>query len=76
MPSFHTRHYQSETGTEASNWMFNQVKQIASRNSAITVKQFKHRFNQPSVIAQLPGESPNLSTAPLILKASVWKLTR
>ncbi|UNI16595.1 Bacterial leucyl aminopeptidase [Purpureocillium takamizusanense] len=60
LTSFHTRHYQSSTGLEASNWLFDQVKKTAAANSAITVKQFKHRFNQPSIIAQLPGESSNL----------------
>ncbi|GJN71032.1 hypothetical protein PLIIFM63780_002377 [Purpureocillium lilacinum] len=61
LTEFHTRHYQSQTGLQASNWLFEQVKKTAAANSAITVKQFKHtRFNQPSVIAQLPGESSNL----------------
>lgn len=58
--SFHTRYYTSKTGTDASNWIFENAKKLAGSNSAITVKQFKHKYNQPSVIATIPGNSPNL----------------
>ncbi|KAJ6788392.1 hypothetical protein PWT90_04652 [Aphanocladium album] len=57
---FNTRHYQSATGTQASKWLFDQVKSIASSNPAITVQQVQHRFNQPSVIARIPGTTSNL----------------
>ncbi|XWW93961.1 hypothetical protein V2A60_001900 [Cordyceps javanica] len=57
---FHTRHYQSQTGIEASKWLFDQVKSIAAANPAITVQQMKHRINQPSVIARIPGQTSNL----------------
>ena len=40
--------------------MFNTVKSVASPNSAIQVSQFKHSFNQPSVIARIPSNSSNL----------------
>lgn len=60
--SFYTRHYQSKTGTQSSKWVFDNVKKLAASNSAITVKQFTHRYNQPSVIAQIPGENPELGT--------------
>jgi len=76
--SYYTRHYQSSTGTEAANWLFNKVKSIASANSGITVQQFKHRFNQPSVIAKIPGETNNLGKSSLISKTtpSFFRLTR
>ncbi|QUC17532.1 uncharacterized protein UV8b_01773 [Ustilaginoidea virens] len=58
---FHTRNYMTSTGVQAANWLFSQVKSIASNNSAITVKQFRHSsFNQRSIIAQLPGNSSDL----------------
>ncbi len=40
------------------------MKSIASTNSAITVTTFTHSFNQPSIIAKIPGTSSNLGTAP------------
>ncbi|KAG8415827.1 hypothetical protein J3459_014034 [Metarhizium acridum] len=52
---------ESDTGIQAANWLFDQVKQLASPNPAITVTRFNHSgFNQPSVIAQLPGNSSSL----------------
>ncbi|KAF5139431.1 putative leucine aminopeptidase [Metarhizium anisopliae] len=58
---FHTRYYQSGTGLQAANWLFNQAKQLAAPNPAITVQRFNHtRFQQPSIIARLPGNSSSL----------------
>lgn len=57
---FHTRHYRSATGTQASAWLFDQVSKIGAANPAITVNRFTHSYNQPSIIAQIPGEKPDL----------------
>ncbi|KAL6823549.1 Zn-dependent exopeptidase [Trichoderma camerunense] len=57
---FTTRHYRSTTGTQASAWLFDQVSTIASARPEITVQRFTHTWNQPSIIARLPGESSNL----------------
>jgi len=58
--SYHNRHYRSTYGTQAGTWLYNTVKNIASVNPAITVTQFTHSFNQPSIIVQIPGNSTNL----------------
>jgi leucyl aminopeptidase len=58
--SYNNRHYRSTTGTQAATWLFNQVTTIARANTAITVRRFTHSFNQPSVIARIPGRSSNL----------------
>ncbi|KPM38871.1 hypothetical protein AK830_g7701 [Neonectria ditissima] len=60
LTDFHNRHYRSTYGTQASTWLFNQVKSVASVNSAIVVTQFSHSFNQPSIIARIPGQSAEL----------------
>ncbi|KFG77937.1 putative leucine aminopeptidase [Metarhizium anisopliae] len=58
---FYTRYYRSDTGLQAANWLFNQAKQLAAPNPAITVQRFNHtRFQQPSIIARLPGNSSSL----------------
>ncbi|EHK46732.1 hypothetical protein TRIATDRAFT_291825 [Trichoderma atroviride IMI 206040] len=57
---FTTRHYRSTTGTQASAWLFDQVSSIASARPEITVQRFNHTWNQPSIIARLPGQSSNL----------------
>jgi leucyl aminopeptidase len=67
---YFNRHYQSETGTEAAAWLFEKVKEVTSGNSAITVEQVEHEFNQPSIIARIPGNTDDLGklrTARLLL---------
>ncbi|CAG8974244.1 hypothetical protein HYALB_00009732 [Hymenoscyphus albidus] len=58
--NFYTRYYRSATGTQSSQWLFDQVTSIARANSAITVTKFTHSFNQPSIIAKIPGTTTNL----------------
>ncbi|KAM0650972.1 hypothetical protein D7B24_003956 [Verticillium nonalfalfae] len=60
LTNFQNRHYQSTYGTQASTWLFNQVTTVAAANPAITIRRFTHSFNQPSIIARIPGTSPNL----------------
>lgn len=58
--SFNNRHYRSSTGTQASTWLFDTVSSVASANSAITVRRVTHSFNQPSIIATLPGANSRI----------------
>lgn len=60
LTTYNNRHYRSATGTQAATWLFNQVTTLARANTAITVRRFTHSFNQPSVIARIPGRSSNL----------------
>ncbi|PNS15485.1 Leucine aminopeptidase 1 [Sphaceloma murrayae] len=60
MTDYFNRYYRSTYGTQAGTWLFNTVKSVASANSKIVVTQFTHSFNQPSIIARIPGTSPNL----------------
>ncbi|KAK2060035.1 peptidase family M28 [Colletotrichum caudatum] len=60
LTDFYNRYYRSTYGTQSATWLFNQVKSVAAANSAITVSQFTHSFNQPSIIAKIPGTSSNL----------------
>ncbi|KAH6617672.1 hypothetical protein B0J18DRAFT_451171 [Chaetomium sp. MPI-SDFR-AT-0129] len=60
LTDFYNRYYRSSYGTEAGSWLFDTVKSVASANSAITVSKFTHSFNQPSIIATIPGSKPDL----------------
>ncbi|KAF6795052.1 leucine aminopeptidase [Colletotrichum sojae] len=60
LTDYYNRYYRSTYGTQSATWLFNQVKTIAAANSAITVTQFTHSFNQPSIIVKIPGTSSNL----------------
>jgi bacterial leucyl aminopeptidase len=59
-PSFHNRYYQSTYGTQSGTWLFNTVSSVAAANPAITVTRFTHSFNQPSIIAKIPGSNSSL----------------
>ncbi|KAL9006908.1 MAG: hypothetical protein Q9188_000363 [Gyalolechia gomerana] len=60
LSDFYNRYYRSSYGTQSSTWLFNQLKSIASSNPAIVVTQFSHSYSQPSIIARIPGSSPNI----------------
>ncbi|KAI4234931.1 MAG: hypothetical protein L6R40_006599 [Gallowayella cf. fulva] len=59
LSDFYNRYYKSTYGTQSGTWLFNQVKSIASTNPSIVVSQFTHSYAQPSIIARIPGTSPN-----------------
>jgi leucyl aminopeptidase len=62
MASFHTRHYQSATGLESANWVFNTVQDIATSTGhpSVTVSKYNHTFAQFSVIAKFQGSDATL----------------
>ncbi|KAF2218802.1 peptidase family M28 [Elsinoe ampelina] len=60
LTDYYNRYYRSTYGTQAATWVFNTVKSVAAANSRIVVSQFTHSFNQPSVIARIPGTSANV----------------
>ncbi|KAI9597956.1 aminopeptidase [Syncephalis fuscata] len=63
--TFKNRYYRSPTGTESANWLFGTVQGLAKNAKdgvKINVTQFKHRFNQPSVIARIEGEAGQVET--------------
>lgn len=67
LTNYNNRHYKSTTGTQSATWLFNTVKSVAAANSVITVRQFTHSaFNQPSIIATIPGTSSNLGMLPCL----------
>ncbi|KAL0061482.1 hypothetical protein AAF712_011705 [Marasmius tenuissimus] len=57
LTAYNNRRYDQTTGAEASKWIADKVKSIAGSRSDITVSQFSHSFQQPSVIAKFAGTS-------------------
>ncbi|KAL8723888.1 MAG: hypothetical protein Q9166_008228, partial [cf. Caloplaca sp. 2 TL-2023] len=60
LSDFYNRYYKSSYGTQSGTWLFDQVKIISAANPRIIVSQFSHSYAQPSIIARIPGTSPNL----------------
>ncbi|KAF7555029.1 hypothetical protein G7Z17_g2505 [Cylindrodendrum hubeiense] len=63
LTTYHNRHYRSTYGTQAGTWLLSHVKSLAAANPAIEVRTFAHSFNQPSIIARIPGSSSDLVIA-------------
>ncbi|KAL0056663.1 hypothetical protein AAF712_016732, partial [Marasmius tenuissimus] len=57
LTAYNNRRYDQATGAEASKWIADRVKSLAGSRSDITVSQFSHTFQQPSVIAKIAGTS-------------------
>ncbi|KAK8080030.1 Leucine aminopeptidase 1 [Apiospora hydei] len=57
LANFYNRYYKGTYAATSAQWMYDTARSAASANSAITVKQFSHSYNQPSVIAAIPGTS-------------------
>lgn len=58
--SFFNRYYRSTYGTQSSASLLNLVKSASSSNPSIVVSQFSHSYNQPSIIARIPGTLSSL----------------
>ncbi|KAG9087164.1 hypothetical protein FS749_003129 [Ceratobasidium sp. UAMH 11750] len=64
LTAFHTRYYRSNTGNQASTWIYDQLVSIANDTSGTTVSKFTHSWTQFSVIAKFNGTS---TTAPAVI---------
>lgn len=55
LANIYNRYYRGSYAAESATWMYNTVVSVASSNSAIQVSRYTHSYNQPSVIAKIPG---------------------
>lgn len=61
LSSYHNRYYKSETGVQASNWIFDKWKSLTSHRNDVNVELFNHsNWPQPSVILTIKGKSPEV----------------
>ncbi|KAI1841671.1 hypothetical protein JX265_009314 [Neoarthrinium moseri] len=57
MAAIYNRYYKGSYAATSATWMYDTVVEVSSANPAITVKKVTHSYNQPSVIAAIPGTS-------------------
>ena len=55
LSGYTTRHYTSQTGVDAANWLKGQWQTYAQGRSDVTVELFTHTWAQPSVILTIQG---------------------
>ncbi|KAF8895393.1 hypothetical protein BD779DRAFT_1608978 [Infundibulicybe gibba] len=65
LTAFNNRYYKSTTGAQASTWILNTVKTIASGRSDITASLFAHSWVQSSIIVKIAGSKT--PTAPVTI---------
>ncbi|KIJ63877.1 hypothetical protein HYDPIDRAFT_91781 [Hydnomerulius pinastri MD-312] len=69
LTSFYNRYYLSESGVQASRWVYDQVLGIianAPANVRLSIEMFTHSFPQPSVIARFEPSFGRSSPNPTI----------
>ncbi|KAL0089810.1 hypothetical protein J3Q64DRAFT_1730217 [Phycomyces blakesleeanus] len=67
--SFNTRYYKSKTGAESCRWLLSQLKEVSAGASHVTVKEFKHKWDQFSIIARFEGSNEDLKDELVIVGA-------
>jgi leucyl aminopeptidase len=50
------RYYRSQFGVESAKWIASQFKELSANRSDVKIELFSHSFEQPSVIATIPGQ--------------------
>jgi len=59
LSAYNTRYYTSSTGVAAAQWIYAKFNEIKGARTDITVEYYQHSWQQPSVIARIPGLGPN-----------------
>ncbi|NDG84093.1 MAG: M20/M25/M40 family metallo-hydrolase [Proteobacteria bacterium] len=59
LSSNRNRYYRSQYGVESAKWIANRFKELSANRSDVKVELFSHSFEQPSVIATIPGQGPH-----------------
>jgi leucyl aminopeptidase len=77
---YHNRYYTTETGIEASNWLFAQIQNAivtSGYKGSASVAQFNHSVSwpQPSIIARIQGTNSSAEGPVVILGAHLDSIT-
>ncbi|KAF9110155.1 Leucine aminopeptidase 1 [Mortierella sp. AM989] len=70
--SFHTRYYKSESGRDSAKWLYKQISDLIEESDAssdISIRKFKHNWDQFSIIARFEGRNESLSNSPVVVGA-------
>jgi leucyl aminopeptidase len=67
LSNFYTRYYNSATGKQAAQYVFEKFQTYAQGRNDIDVEYFQHTFQMPSVIARIRGASNDKGATRIIL---------
>ncbi|KPM43230.1 hypothetical protein AK830_g3346 [Neonectria ditissima] len=60
LAAFYNRYYRGSYAATSATWMYETVVNVSSSNPDIEVTRYTHSYNQPSVIAKIPGTSSSV----------------
>jgi len=72
LTSFRTRYYKSESGAESAKYLFKTISEIVGNEDPseyVSVKKFKHPWDQFSIIARFEGSNEDFSDEVVIIGA-------
>jgi leucyl aminopeptidase len=72
LTAFRTRYYKSESGAESARFLFKTISEIVANEEAsefVSVRKFKHPWNQFSIIARFEGSNKDFDEEVVIIGA-------
>ncbi|KAI8095575.1 hypothetical protein BDF21DRAFT_406213 [Thamnidium elegans] len=69
LTSFRNRYYKSSYGAQSCRWLIKQIQGIAEGTDHVSVKEFKHKWDQFSIIARFEGSNKDLDNELVIVGA-------
>ncbi|KAK3834097.1 MAG: hypothetical protein J3R72DRAFT_452609 [Linnemannia gamsii] len=69
---FYNRYYKSETGKQSAQWLYKQVSDLIEESTAdsdVSIRKFRHNWDQFSIIARFEGKDDSLTNEPVIVGA-------
>jgi len=67
LSAYYTRYYRSQTGADASQWLFSQMVSYSAFRPDITVQYFNNSFLVPNVIARIQGSSSETGATRIVV---------
>ncbi|KAF9097874.1 Leucine aminopeptidase 1 [Mortierella sp. AD031] len=70
--SFNNRYYRSKTGHQSAQWLYKQISDLIEESDAdsdVSIRKFKHNWDQFSIIVRFEGTDDTLSNQPAIVGA-------
>nr|AME15509.1 leucine aminopeptidase 2 [Actinomucor elegans] len=67
--SFYNRYYKSSYGAKSCRWLIQQIRDVAKGYNHVSVNEFKHSWDQFSIIARFEGSNKDLNDELVIVGA-------
>ncbi len=59
LESYQNRYYMGKTGVESTQWLKTVFAELSAGRSDVSIREVKHKFDQPSLVVTLQGKGPH-----------------